>query len=461
MGKKVRKTTLAESPRATSRLTNIQPDEVSAVDMPAIGEPFIVVKGMNGLKQKDTSSYHSEDSLKTRKRSRQMSKLTTEDVPRMVMKAVESRLRAAITSVDEITSVVKSLPAEENAPNEVPEFLVDMTKAAAMEIRSLQPNYSVAKRQRGMATSVRSIHDLTKRAEDIEKANAISYLYRDQYVNVTQSVSEYLSTYVDGVEHDDDGPILIPSNLDSTIDKTAEELEKLADESDVSESSKDDEPEIEPDEVAEVAKLNGEINRLKSLLTSPANKAGAKMAAGRLKRFRGVSSGISDASSELSKLIDELEKSDDEEDGGDEDMSGTNEETTKKTDSPDDSDKTETTKSVGESTETQKETMTEEQTEKSQGDGAEDSSRLDKLEKGFETLLSKLDDRFDSIEKKFDEGIADVRKKTEATAEDVKKFSLSRSDSKADPSDETVKTHDTKKSAGSFAGILGIPEDAK
>lgn len=457
MGKKIRKTTLVESPAASQRLSNIKPDEVSAVDMPAIGEPYIVVKG---LKTESTPSYHSnldkKSTKKSEKGSSRMEKLTTQDVPRSVMKAIEGRLKSAIDAVNEVTSVVKSLPAKEDAPNEVPEFLVDMTKAAAMEIRSLQPNYSVAKRQRGVASSVRSIHDLTKRAEDIEKAGAVSYLYRDQYVSVTQSVSEYLSTYVEGVEHDDDGPMLIPTNLESTIEQSAGELETLADESEVDETTKSDEIEIEPDEAAEVAKLNTEIERLKEVMSSASvTKAGAKMAADRLKRLRGVSSGISDASSELSKLIDELDTSDD---GGDEDMSGTNEETAQATDSNEASGDTETTKSVEQSEETKTETSTEEQTTKGQ-DGADDSSRLDRMEKGFETLLQKLDDRFDLIEKKFDEGISDVRKKAEATAEDVKKFSLSRADSRGGDPEETTKVKDTTKSAGSFAGILGIPEN--
>jgi len=454
---KTRKTTLAESPDAAQELTDIKPNEVSAVDMPAIGEPFVVVKRAGAsteLKPGADTGYDSKGSrVHKTKRGGQMSMLTTEDVARPVMKAIESRLKGARDSVAELQSVVKSLPAKEDGSNEVPSFLVEMAKSAAAEIRSLQPGYSVSKKVRAGAGSVMSIHALAKRTEDIDKAEAISYLTRDQYVSVTQNVTEYLTTYVSGIEHDDDGPQMIPANLDKTIDDSAGELEKLADEHPVSGDAP--EPEIDPDEVSELSKLNEQIERLNKVL-HPVGKAGAKISSDRLKRLRGVSSGVSDASSTLKELIDELEETD----NGGEEMSDTTKTEGGAAETPAQPEETTATKTEA-PVEPTSEPTSEEPATKTQPEATGGSSDSGVTAEQFKSLLEMLDTKFNDLETKFEKGIGEVRETAEAAREDVKKFSLARGDSRSGGSDETTKSS-TKTKKSSFANIIGtdvIPEE--
>jgi hypothetical protein len=259
--------TLGESPEATSVLRDIKPKEVSGVDVPAIGEPHFVIKSagesnrLDNKKSNESKSgtrreksngarksrsklkfevepgYDSEDShVKDNSTESIMTKsgeamatekLDESQVPRSVMKAIHKRLQSILSNVNEISNVVKTMKSAEDGENTAPRFLVEMTKSAAAEIRSFLPDNEISIQKRGTAESVLSLQSITKRADEIAKANAVSYLVRDRWVNVAQSVSEYLTTYIDGMEHDDDGPMLIPDGLDSTVDKASGELEGL------------------------------------------------------------------------------------------------------------------------------------------------------------------------------------------------------------------------------------------
>jgi hypothetical protein len=431
MATPVKKTTLAESPEATSRLTEIKPNEVSMVDMPANGEPFVVVKRGGTM-------------------SKKVEKLDTSVVPRPVMKAIDSRLKGVRSMVGEIVDVAKSLPVSKDGNNEnAPAPLVFLVKSTAAELRSLQSPTSVKVNKRGSAESVLAIQDLVKRAEELEevkKGNAVSYLMRDQYVDITTSVTEWLTTYVDGVEHDDAGPVLIPIELNEGIDEAASSLEKLADDYPASES--DDDDKNEPDAEAEVSKLLGEIQTLKSKLQSSTSeievgKKGSKMAAERLKALKSVSSGVSEASDQLSQIVKELED-DPEEEGGDMATEGT-EETTPE----------ETTKNAPQSNEPT-EAPADTQTEGTQKNVNGDSVTNEQLMAALTKFAQDSDARFEKIEGE----IAKANETATKASEEVEKIHRARGDSRGGESDSTTKV---SKNAGgenpaSFHGLLGIPE---
>lgn len=431
-------TTLGKAPKARAKLTEIKVEEVSIVDMPANGEPFVVVKGMKGSTM-----------------ANKVSKLGSPDVSRRVLKAIDNRMNTALDSIREINSIVKNMKVDEKNENPTaPIFLVKMLKSAAADLRSMQPNYFTkrAGESRTRANSVLPIQSLTKRDEDIEKANAVSYLMRDQYVSVTQSITEYMTTFVEGIEHDDTGPILIPDNLSETVEQSAGDLEKLADQYPV--EGEDDEAQVE---TSEVAKLQSEIERMTKSMSdmtatiSSANneaaatveKSGSKMAADRLKRLQGVSSSMKSANEELEKLLKELEDKESEDV-----VETTKMDTTDKPVEP----TPETpvvpvvTPEVTPVVETPVAPVTTPETPAATAD-----EKIDRMTKAFETLINKLDERFGSVEK----SIKDQNDSVKIIESRVEKMDLSRTDSKVPAKDPETPVQ--KSNSSSFASILHIP----
>lgn len=424
MSNKIKKTTLAESPDAKNLLSDIQPNEVSLVDMPANGEPFVVVKGMDG------------NNMPTK-----VEKLDQSVVPRPVMKSIVDRLKGVNAMLTQVNEVSKSLPvSKEGETKNAPAPLVSLLKSTTAELRSLQSPTNVKVNKRASAESVLSVQALVKRSEDlaeIEKGNSVSYLMRDQYVSVTSSVSEWLTTYVDGVESDDDGPMLIPTNLDETVDKAAGELETLGD--DYPAADEDDEPDAE----GEVSKLLVEVNKLKDALHSATtevvvDKKGSKMAADRLKSLKSVSSGVSEASDALSAIVKDLEDSNAEEEV--DEMS--TEKTVDETVAP-----VPTTKAVESVVET---TATVPVQKNDDADVVTNEALMAALTK----FATDTDSRFDKIE-------ADVMKANEASAkatEEIEKIHVARGDSRGGETDETTKAVAKNADNASFHGLLGLAQ---
>lgn len=404
--------TLADSPEAKTRLTEIKPNEVSIVDMPANGEPFIVIKRNGG--DMDAPS-----------------KLSEKNLPRLAMKTIHKRVLNAIDSVKFIQDVVKSMPAEEAGESvNAPSVLVSMLKSVASEIRSLNPKEQVPAQKMLGAESILSVQDIIKRAEDIEKANAVSYLMRDEYVSVTTNVTEYLTTYVEAVEHDDAGPMLIPSNLDQTTEDSATALEKLAEKYPPSENE-----EVEPDGVAEINKLNDEIARLKKAIEgSSLTKRGSKMATERLNRLKSVSSGVESAASELSKLVGELEENNEE---GDETMA--TDTVTKSVDSPVAS--TEPTPDTTPGTIVKME--------------GQPIVTNDAVMKAIKDFSDRMEEKFKKIDE-IDTRIGGLEQKVDKAQVDVEKVLISRGDTRNLADNETTKPVTKSVDESSFAGLLGL-----
>jgi hypothetical protein len=450
MARRVNKTTLADSPEAGQVLTEIKPHEVSLVDMPAVGEPFIVIKRMDSEK---SNSGASDIAGKTQPNVEggmmTVKKLDTSVVPRPVMKVLDSRLKGVQSMVQEIVDVAKSLPVAKDGNNtNAPAPLVSLVKSTAAELRSLQSPTTVKVHKRGSAESVMSIQDLVKRAEDIEeikKGNAVSYLMRDQYMSITGSVTEWLTTYVEGIEHDDDGPRLIPSDLNDGVENAASDLEKLADDY----PALEEEP--EPDVEAEVAKLNTEIQALKKALKSAKDetdveKKGSKMAANRLKALKSVSSGVSTAADSLSEIIKELEDDKEEEEGGDmpENQNPTPEETNKQAPSAPATDPVPAPEATPEPT--QKNTQT-----NANGETVTNEQLMAALTK----FATDADARFTKIEEQVTKATETATKATE----EIEKIHRARGDSRGGEADSTTKINKGtgNENKASFHGLLGIP----
>jgi myosin heavy subunit len=421
----VKKTTLAESPEASRVLTDIQPNEVSLVDMPANGEPFVVVKRGGVMPE-------------------EIQKLDHKSVPRPVMKAIDGRLKSIMKSVDELSEVVKALPATEDGNNvNAPAPLVAMTKSIAADFRSLQSPESYPVSKRGSAQSVLPVTELIRKQEfidSVEKQNAISYLMRDEYVNVSTSVTEWLTTYVDGIETDDDGPMLIPSNLNDGVEESASKMEKLAE--DYPALDEEEEPDVE----AEVSKLNEEIQTLKTKLKSAkdsdeVNKRGSKMAATRLNSLKSVSSGVSEAASQLSEIIKELEDDDEETEEG-EPMA------------------TETEKNVETPVETEKNVETPASEQPTEIEGVQknangESVTNDQLMAALTKFATDSGERMDKLEEKLEA----THKMASEASESVEKVYRGRGEARGNDTEGTTKTEKSvEKKASSFNDLLGLPD---
>lgn len=435
--------TMAESPDAKAVLQNIKPTEVSAVDVPAIGEPHMVLKGMSNrldvskeeesdgeLHRGEEPGYdantHIDQEIPSdsepetiEKQGGPMSdkKLDENAVPRPVMKVLHKRLMTVVDSVQRLSDVVKNLEVTETGADNPPQVVVDMTKSLAAEIRSFLPNNEVSVEKRGCAESVLSLADITKREEECEKAGAVSYLVRDRYVDIVQSVTEYMTTYVDGIEHDDAGPMLIPVGLDSTVDKAASELESLVDEYDAVE-----EPTTESDsEESDVAKSADMTIRdafdqiMKALAETQAAVAVPPPIVGQTQESQAM----------------------------EEETTTTTEET------PDEmaADASET-----ESMETS-ESEAAEATEPESTD--EPVAKDDNLVlKAIEALEKKFDQKFEDVEKSVD----DIRNMAKASDEKIDKAFRKRADSRGGAPDRTTKVVEKSngKDEGSFSGVLGL-----
>jgi len=350
-------------------------------------------------------------------------KLDENDVSRPVMKVVHKRLTSVMDSINGLSDVVKNLEVTDEGADKPPQALVDMTKSLAAEIRSFLPSNEVPVEKRGISESVLSLADITKRQDDIEKAGAVSYLVRDRYVDIVQSVSEYMTTYVDGIEHDDAGPMLIPVGLDSTVDKAASELESLVEEYDTEEPSSQEEPDSGEEGVAKAADMT-------------VREAFDRI----MKAF--------DASQEMIKsaattIVGEPQES-----------ASMNEETTEQNETA--TDEMAADASETESTESS-EPAAEETAETEPAE--EPVAKSDNLVlKAIEALEKKLDEKF---EKKFDaveKSLDDIRSMAKASEEKVDKALRKRADSRGGAPDRTTKVTEKSntKDEGSFTGVLGL-----
>jgi len=415
----LKKTTLRDSPDAEQVLTNIKPHEVSIVDMPANGEPFVVIK--RGEKMNP--------------------KLSSTEVPRPVMKFIVDKLNSILVDVRTLQDVSKRLPVDEKSEvKESPLPVVQLAKSIAADLRSLQPHDSIPIEKRANPASTTSIQALIKRTNDlsdIEKANAVSYLTRDQYVSVSTGIYEYLTTYVQGVESDDSGPMLIPSNLTDVVDKSATDLEKLAEDNPTGENDSG----VEPDVVGDVKKLNDEIENLKKALASKTDdsveKKGSKMAASRLKTLKSVSSGVTSASEELSKIVKELEETEEEDD--------MEEETKKSEEKPAVKSEAPATPAVA---------PTEQPAVKSEAPATSSISN-EQIMAALAKFESTITSRLDTVEA----GVAKATELASKSNEDVQKILVSRGEARSTGPNETVEKKTVLVSKASFASLLGIPDN--
>ena len=366
-----------------------------------------------------------------------VAKLDESNIPRPVMKAIKTRLERAIESVGELQSVAKSLKvADDGESQKAPAFLVDMSKAVSAEIRSLLPDAEVPVYKRGQALAVMSLHAISKRTEDVAKANAVSYLMRDQYVSVTQSVSEYLSTYVDGIEVDDDGPMLIPVALEETVDKTASELDVLVDEY-PSDGGSQVEPEQAPQsQETTTSNLAGDIAVLNKLLSKSINALRLEVA-------------------EVAKVVASSQR--------EKDMNTETESTEvvgdDQTAIPDtNTDAPEAMPAAAEPTEPSDDADAGD-ADAADDNGASDDVPVEKIDdpilKALIAMEGRMNKKFDTIEKSVDE----VRGVAKTADEKVEKALLRRADSKGGENDSTTKVTEKGKKdndPSSFTGILGL-----
>lgn len=409
--------TMGESPDATAVLRDIKPNEVSAVDVPAIGEPHMVVKGMSNrldaVKVKEKQGGPMSDK-----------KLDENDVPRPVMKVVHKRLTSVVEGINGLSDVVKNLKVTDDGAEKAPQVVVDMTKSLAAEIRSFLPSNEVPVEKRGTSESVLSLADITKRQDDIEKANAVSYLVRDRYVDIVQSVSEYMTTYVDGIEHDDNGPMLIPVGLDSTVDKAASELESLVEEDNTEESPSEHESDSGEAEVEKAADMTVREAFDRIMKAFDASKEMIKAAATPIVTEPQESVPMTE------ETIDQTETATDDTMAAD-------------ASEPESAESSEPAAEEPTATES-----TEEPVAKSS----------DVVLQAIQALEKRLDEKF---EKKFGEvekSLDDIRKVAKTSEEKVDKALLKRADSRGGAPDRTTKVTDTSKAndEGSFSNVLGI-----
>lgn len=408
--------TMGESPDAEAVLRDIKPSEVSAVDVPAIGEPYMVLKGMS----------NQLDSEKEKQGGPMIdTKLDENDVPRFVMKIVHKRLMSVVDNTNRLMDVVKSLKVTDEGEAKPPQVVVDMTKSLAAEIRSFLPSTEVPVEKRGISESVLSLADITKRQEELEKANAVSYLVRDRYVDVVQSISEYMTTYVDGIEHEDDGPMMIPVGLDSTVDKAASELETLVEEYDTIEK-----PEIQEESDTE----STDVEKSVDMTVREAFEQLAKM-------LTEVNTPATYTTSTPPPIVGEPQEN-----------MGMVEETTDQAEATTD----EVAAEVSETETAESSEAVSEETAESVKEPVEKSnntvlSAIAALEKKLE---AKFEHKFDEVAKSLDS----IRRMAEASEEKVDKALRKRADSRGGAPDRTTKV--TEKSNGndesSFSSVLGL-----
>jgi hypothetical protein len=396
----VTKTTLAEAPEATKKLTDIKVEEVSIVDFPASGEPFMVMKSLNKEK---------------------VEKVSREQVPLEKMKVLHKQLENVKNTLDLVKSEISNSKVQKNT-DEDPIILRGLFNNVLHVLKAIRGDED--------ATPA-DFEEVSKQYEKVEKNNAISYLTRDRYAYVTQSVSEYVTTYVDGIEHADDGPSLIPIGLDSGVN---ESIDKMEDVVGTSSEVKDDDEELK-EKNQKVLDLEEEVTSLKKQLESAnvteeeVNKKGSKISKDRMKKLKSINVDIGNAYDQMNKFLQDLEVSSDEINGEINKMSDENK-----------------VEEVAEKA-TEK---TEETTEKKTDDlvVAKEDSQLDKLSEMFKALCDKLDSKFEKIEE------------TQKTnSEELKKFASSRVDSKIETNDETPtgkSQEDIKKERASFKSILRL-----
>lgn len=424
--------TMGKSPKATARLIEINPDEVSAIDMPANGEPHFVVKGLrSGYDPKINSTKNYGGQMTT-----PIQKLDESVVPRPVMKAIKTRVERAIESVGELQSLAKNLKtADDGETQKAPSFLADMAKSVSMEIRSLLPDAEVPVYKRGQALAVMSLHAITKQVEDVEKANAVSYLMRDQYVSVTQNVTEYLTTYVDGIETDDDGPILIPVALEETVDKSANELDGL-----VEEFPSDGGTQADPEPAPQ---------------TETTQKASNVMQVG--VDFAGEFAKLNKSIVAIGKSVANVVASSQKET----DMSQENENTEVVDDVQQTTEEETSEEETSEEETSEEETSEEETSEENTGEETTDESEVAPVAKSDNPILqalaameTRINKRLDKIEGEVDE----VRGVAKAADKKVEKATKRRADSKGGGNDSTTKVETTKgkDDPASFKGVLGL-----
>lgn len=448
--------TMGESPEAEAVLHEIKPNEVSAVDVPANGEPFIVLKGMNsgssnrldksvepsdaaGAELNQTSETVYDDKPTQKNGGVVMAtKLDATQVPRRVMKVVHKRMSDLLDEVRDLQDVVKRFPAKEDGSDKAPLVLVETAKSISAGLRSLLPDAEVPVQKRINANSVLSLQKITKREEDIEKANAVSYLVRDRWASVSQSISEYMTTYVQGVESDDAGPMLIPVDTDETVTKSADELDKLVDET----GEKAEDVPSEPEPVAK-RKDDMTVSQAFGMIIEEIRKLNHNDA-----RSPGVG-----------------------EDGGS-NMSGTT--TTKSTDAATGGEETQTQPTEAPTdkpveTTTPTATTTDKPTESTpaQEPAAKGADPNDRVLAAIAAMEKKFDTQFDEVRTE----IKSVRGVAEGAAEKVDKALHSRADSRGAQPQATTKTKATDKpteteeeiakrreAEGSFKDVLGIPK---
>jgi len=374
------------------------------------------------------------ESGSTEKQGGQMTKKKLDEnaVPRPVMKVVHKRLKSVLDSVGELRDVSKNLKVAEDGDERAPQFLVDMTKSVAAEIRSLQPDDSVRIQKRAIAEPVLSLHSITKRAEDIEKANAVSYLVRDRWIDVTQSISEYMTTYVEGIEHDDNGPMLIPDGLDSTVDKSAGELEDLAKEHSNEDTDQDGQTETEPVEKTLKSEKDFDLREAFDMVMKSLAE---------LKASKNVEEDKMDKKTTKSE---EVPATDDQATSDGEGSEETGTEAGSEETGTDDSQSDDT---AGDESGEEGETEPEAQPATKGAD--------DLILKAIAAMEKKFDQKFGDVEKAID----DVRGVANASAEKVDKALRKRADSRGGAPDSTTKVAETKKKKdeGSFSGVLGLP----
>lgn len=359
-----------------------------------------------------------------------MDKLDTNRIPRPVMRTVEKRMTRILDDIHELQDVVKKLPASEDGAEKAPRFLSDIAKAISADLRSLLPDNEVSVQKRGTAMSVRSLQRITKSVEDVEKANAISYVVRDRWANVSQSISEYVTTYVQGVEHDDNGPILIPDALDSTVEKSADDLDVL-----VSEYG-------EP--VDEEIPVSEDVHKATSELVVSNDMT------------------VREAFDKIIKAIEASSPSHDVGGIGGRDMSGT-EATIKSATSEVQATEIESQQPV--------ETTTDTPTEPTVGDAAVPASKPveEPATKGTDdpvlAALAAMEKKFDNRFEQFEKQVGEIRGIATSASEKVDKALQSRINSRGGQPEKTTKVSDAgnskdsvEKAEGSFANILALPK---
>lgn len=376
---KIEKTSLMPSPEPSKELTDIKPNEVSVVDMPANGEPFMVVKNVKS----DSSD-----------------KLSTEQVSKFMMNRIEKNIRNVKDDIDSFIKISKSFKTNIDDKSNSDTILFDMSKFILKSLSNVKSGNGII-----------SVDIVKKLDDDISKSNAVSYLVRDQFVEVSQYVSEYLTTYLEGIEHDDNGPTIIPSNIDETIDGSIEKFNKFI-------SSCNDNEYIEV-ECVDFDNIQKSLNK-------------------------NISIGL-DIINTLKKLESDVKKINE--------SKGDNEMDEKNVVKSEESSVETSEKSVDEVIEDSKDCSCEKSVESDDKENA-----LENTIKSFVSMAEKLEKSIDSMSKKFedfDKSLNDLNEVVKKNEENIEKMSLARNTSKGSSVD-TTETVNKKDNRSSFRDILGL-----